>query len=51
VYAYRVEGNCLDFDEDVVVPQFRKRNILNLRLARRSDLDGLHGLGEFRHCE
>jgi hypothetical protein len=47
----RVESYSLDLDEDVIIPQLRKRNILDLRLARRSDLDGLHGLGEVRHGE
>jgi hypothetical protein len=51
VEAYRVESHGLDLDKNVVVPQLRKRNILDLRLARRSDLDGLHGLGEVGHCE
>ena len=47
----RVESHGLDLDEDVVISKLRKRNVLDLGLARRSDLDGLHGLGEVGHCE
>jgi hypothetical protein len=47
----RVQGNSLDLDKDVIIPHLRQRNFLDLRLAGLDDLDGLHGLGEVRHCE
>jgi hypothetical protein len=47
----RVQGNSLDLDEDVIIPHLGQRDFLDLGLARLDDLDGLHGLGEVRHCE